>query len=174
MLTALAESLAERGYVETSVADIIRRAGVSRETFYQQFTSKQDCFAQGFDEQSRLLLRAAAEALPSRGKPLERFAAVVDAYLDALADAPDLARLYLVEVYAAGPEMLRRRTELQQAFVDGLAATLRVRSKRDRFACEALVAAITSLVTSRLVTGGPDDVRALRAPLAALAEQIFS
>lgn len=174
MLAALAESLAEHGYVGTSVADIIRRAGVSRETFYQQFTSKQDCFVQGFDEQSRQLFRAAAEALPPSGTPVERFTVVVDAYLTALADAPELARLYLIEVYAAGPEMLERRTDMQQAFVDGLATTLRVRSKRDRFACEALVAAISSLVTSRLVTGGPEDVRALKAPLAALAEQIFS
>lgn len=174
MLTALAESMAEHGYVGTSVADIIRRAGVSRETFYQQFASKQDCFAQGFDELSGLLLQVAARALPDVGTPVERFAAVVDAYLNALADAPDLARLYLVEVYAAGPEMARRRTELQQAFVDGLTVTLRARSRQDRFACEVLVAGITSLVTGRLVTGTPDDVRALRAPLAALAARIFA
>jgi AcrR family transcriptional regulator len=174
MFAALAEALSESGYVGTSVADIIRRAGVSRETFYQQFTSKQDCFVQGFDEQSRSLFRVAAEALPSGGTPVERFSVAVDAYLNALADAPELARLYLVEVYAAGPEMLHRRAEMQQAFVDGLAVTLGARTKRDRFACEALVAAITSLVTSRLVAGGPDDVRALRAPLATLAERIFS
>ena len=44
ILDALADAMAESGYVATTVGDVIKRAGVSRETFYQQFSSKRDCF----------------------------------------------------------------------------------------------------------------------------------
>src|SRR5206468_3086085 len=49
MLAALADVLTERGYANTPVAAVIERAGVSRETFYQQFASKQDCFIAAFE-----------------------------------------------------------------------------------------------------------------------------
>ena len=49
MLRGMAEAMMEKGYVNTTVADVIGRAGVSRETFYQQFSSKADCFMSAFD-----------------------------------------------------------------------------------------------------------------------------
>ena len=45
----LVEAMGSEGYVGTSVADIIGRAGVSRETFYRLFDDKQDCFLATFD-----------------------------------------------------------------------------------------------------------------------------
>ena len=41
----MAQVMAEKGYVATTVADVLRAAKVSRETFYEQFESKEDCFA---------------------------------------------------------------------------------------------------------------------------------
>src|SRR6195256_1200113 len=49
MLAAMAEAVAEKGYVGTAVADVIERAGVSRETFYEHFSSKEDCFLAAYD-----------------------------------------------------------------------------------------------------------------------------
>src|SRR6478752_2700016 len=44
LLQATTEAVAAQGYVKTTVADIIARAGVSRATFYQLFRDKEDCF----------------------------------------------------------------------------------------------------------------------------------
>src|SRR5439155_6906652 len=44
LLHAATQAVAEQGYVKTTVADILRRAGVSRATFYQLFSDKEDCF----------------------------------------------------------------------------------------------------------------------------------
>src|SRR6266511_4356448 len=44
IVRGLIEVVAEKGYVATTVADVIGRAGVSRTTFYQQFKDKEDCF----------------------------------------------------------------------------------------------------------------------------------
>ena len=141
MLLALAAAMTEKGYVGTSVADVLKRSGVGRETFYQLFSSKADCFMQAFDAAGEMLLgrldQAAGEA---DGSPLERFEHALGVYLDLLAEQPALARVFLVEVYAAGPEALARRAALQERIVDRLAA----------------------LVTTPLVADDTAAVRALR------------
>ena len=163
MLLALAAAMTEKGYVGTSVADVLKRSGVGRETFYQLFSSKADCFMQAFDAAGEMLLgrldQAAGEA---DGSPLERFEHALGVYLDLLAEQPALARVFLVEVYAAGPEALARRAALQERIVDRLAALLDAGTERERFACQVLVAAVGSLVTTPLVADDTAAVRALR------------
>src|SRR5438128_2010518 len=56
LIRAMAEAMADKGYVETSVADVLERARVSRETFYQQFSSKQDCFVAAYGEAASAIL----------------------------------------------------------------------------------------------------------------------
>ena len=46
LLDGLAASIAERGYRETTVADIVRAAHTSKRTFYEHFPSKEDCFVE--------------------------------------------------------------------------------------------------------------------------------
>lgn len=169
ILTALAEVLTERGYVDTPVAAVIERAGVSRETFYQQFSSKQDCFVAALEETVGSLAATLVGAVASSGSPIERFDRMLSVYLDALALAPATARLFLVETYAAGPAAMRRRLELQGQFVDGLMTVFGRSSARDRAVCEALVGAAVALVTARFVTGDVAGVREVRLPVLDLA-----
>jgi AcrR family transcriptional regulator len=169
LLTAMAEAMAEKGYAETSVADVLRRARVSRETFYEQFASKQDCFIAAYEMAAVMILRhmegASRPSGAPSGSPVERFDRALGAYLDALASEPAFARLFLVEVYAAGELALERRAELQRRFADAVAAELGARTKTERFACDALVAAVSAMVTARLAAGDTEGLRALRKPL---------
>ena len=55
LLDGLAESIAERGYRDTTVADVVRNAKTSKRTFYGEFASKEECFVE--------LLRANNDAL---------------------------------------------------------------------------------------------------------------
>ncbi|QXC62645.1 TetR/AcrR family transcriptional regulator [Aquihabitans sp. G128] len=171
MLVATAEVMARKGYVATSVAAIIEQAGVSRETFYQQFSSKLDCFTSAFDAAAELLLTSLEPLLDGPGTPVERFERVFAGYLGSLAEHPDFARMFLVEVYAAGAEAVARRTALQLLIVDVVADVLEVDSERGRFACELLVSAIASLVTSRLVEGDLAGIGALQAPVVELVRR---
>jgi TetR/AcrR family transcriptional regulator len=174
MLRAMAEVVTERGYVDTPVAAIIERAGVSRETFYQQFSSKQDCFIAALEETIGALAAALDAVLDATtGSPLDRYGALLTGYLDSLAARPATARLFLIETYAAGQDAMRRRLELQQQFVDAVARIFGARSAQDRFAAEALVATTVSAVTARFIA---DDVRGLatlRPKLLTLAESIL-
>ncbi len=174
MMLALAEAMAEKGYAATSVADVLTRAGVSRETFYQQFSSKLDCFLQTFDTAADLLLATVEGRIDRRGSRAERIERVLTTYLDALAGQPTFARLFLVESYAAGPAAIERRAAVQARMVDALAVLLEIEEEQDRFACQAVVAAVGTMVTVPLVSGDVAAVRALHEPLLALSLRVFT
>src|SRR5690606_34354652 len=130
ILDAMADAMAAQGYVGTSVAAVLKRAGVSRETFYEQFRSKEDCFEAAHARAvERLVARIAAAAdkredAPAEGPDLERMDRLVTAYLAGLIEDPAYARLYLVEVYAVGSKALSTRAQLQVSFVNLIAEVL--------------------------------------------------
>jgi len=161
ILLAMAEAMRDQGYVDTSVADVIARAGVSRESFYRLFTSKADCFAAAFDHAAEILLARMAgggAAGPDRGAGVHP----ITAYLDVLAAEPAWARLFIVEVHAAGPDALRRRFALQDRMADGLAQRL---GPGARFTAQVVVAAMSAMVTRPLLDGDVDSLRALGPPM---------
>jgi len=73
MLDAICQAVAEKGYARTAVADVIERAGVSRETFYEHFADKEECFLAAYELASDTLRSEVAEALPAEpDDPVER------------------------------------------------------------------------------------------------------
>ncbi|WP_421120955.1 TetR/AcrR family transcriptional regulator [Aquihabitans daechungensis] len=172
---AMALVVAEQGYAATSVADVIGRAGVSRETYYQQFRSKLDCFLAAFDDAAAQLfapIRAVAGPVSASLGPadrLARFDQLLEAYLRGLTTQPELAKVFLVEVYAAGPEAIARRVALQAEITAAVATLLGASDDRGRFACRALVAATSALVTPLIASGDLAGIVALREPIVDLA-----
>lgn len=177
ILRALAETMAEQGFVATSVADVLRAAGVSRETFYQQFSSKEDAFMAAYDEAVAIVISGMGASIAGDGGGLgrlERLDQALGSYLETIAAEPAFARVFLLEVYAAGPAALARRAEGQQRFAAMLADLLQVDARRDAFAVEALVAATSSLVTTRLAANDLDALRALRGPIVDIAGRLLA
>lgn len=171
LAVAMAEEMAESGYVGTPVAAVLKRAGVSRQTFYDLYDDKHACFLDALDLVGAVLLADLGVALPA-GDPLAQAQGAVEAYLETIARHRAFARLYLVEVHAAGEEAMARRAALQDQVVDGLAGLLGATRPEARFACRAYVAAIASLVTLPVVSGDAAALGALRAPLLALLEDL--
>jgi AcrR family transcriptional regulator len=171
---AMARVMAEKGYGATSVADVLRQAQVSRETFYEQFTSKQACFLAAFEAAVEFVFERASAAIGADDSGVDRFDRALRSYLDTLAEHPAVARLFLVEVYAAGPEAVERRVALQDRFADAVNHMLGSRTAADRFAVEALVAATAAMVTARLAADDLDGIRALHAPLLELVRDVHS
>jgi AcrR family transcriptional regulator len=161
----MAEAVREHGYVGTPVAEVLRRAGVSRETFYRFYDGKLDCFLATFDLIGEILTDHLARALDGSGDPLERWEQSFEAYLELLAAEPGFARIVLVEVHAAGPEAMARRAAIQDRIVDSLVGLFGARSDQARFACQTIVAAVSAMVTGPLVAGDADALRALRDPV---------
>lgn len=100
--------VAEKGYDGVTVADIVARAGVSRTTFYDEFTNKDECLFASYDRVVDVLVHYVEEAFQTDGDWPERVRSGLDAFLRALAAEPDVARMAMVEVPSAGPEAHQR------------------------------------------------------------------
>src|SRR5947207_13486694 len=99
MLTAMAEAVAQKGYARTTVADVLSRARVSRETFYEQFGDKEDCFLAAYDFSVEELLGAIADSVGEAPRdPFAGFEAALTAYLEEMAREGTLARVFLIEI----------------------------------------------------------------------------
>lgn len=117
IIAALAQETAEKGYRAVTIADIVKRAGIARNTFYENFSGKEDCFlaAQEF-AMSAALERVVAAAGELDHWPL-RVRAGLTAFLTYVAEEPALARTCMVESLCAGPASVKYYEESQQAFV---------------------------------------------------------
>jgi AcrR family transcriptional regulator len=173
MLDAICQAVAEKGYAGTAVADVIARAGVSRETFYEHFADREECFLEAYDLAAETLRDAVASALPSdSGDPLESYDRAMTAYLETMSQERAYARVFLVDVYGAGAAALSRRFRVFQAFVDLVAGIFGARSAADRALCEAMVGAVSSLVTIRVAVGEFDQLPGLRGQIREIARRL--
>jgi AcrR family transcriptional regulator len=102
LLSAAVATVAETGLRAVTVAEIVRRAKVSRASFYAHFTDKDDCIGQATANGWQLLVGAvtsATRACPPDAEPEPVWRAGCRAFLRFLADEPAFARLF----YYAGP-----------------------------------------------------------------------
>lgn len=183
LLLAMGEVVGEQGYVATSVADVLRRAGVSRATFYAQFHDKQDCFLalqRAGVELVTAVMQAELDRLAAEPdvEPRTKLARVLAVYLASIQGSPGLSRTFLVEVYAAGPEAVAVRRRSLERFVDIVAETHRGEpgllgtDPEQRFAAEAVVAMVSSMVTNLVGVGDFAAIAELEAPLMRFARTL--
>jgi AcrR family transcriptional regulator len=111
ILRAMRECVAEAGYGDTSIADVISRAGVSRKTFYEQFAGKDECFAVAYGDEMERLVAVTMSAFDGDEPWVVRLRGALTALCAALAANPDGARLCFVEALGAGPATLERRKQ---------------------------------------------------------------
>ncbi len=115
LLDAAFHVVAEKGYGATTVADLTGEAGISRTTFYEMFADKEACFLAAYDSAVDVLVRQVEAAFEAQDDWPERVQAGLEVLLGSLAAEPQIARLALVDVGAAGPAAQRRyRAALQR------------------------------------------------------------
>ena len=114
ILKAAVEEIAEKGFRETSVAGITKRARVSRTTFYEMFASKTDVFSQAHlaavqDLASRIRHdRAQSE---SNAWP-DRIRLGVTSYLNIFEQSPAFGYCFLVDLHSAGDDLVGQRQQV--------------------------------------------------------------
>jgi AcrR family transcriptional regulator len=119
MLVAVVEVVAERGYRAVSVGDIVKRAAIARAKFYENFSSKEDCFLAAYDRAVAELTQRATEACERAGDSIaERMYAALGATLDYMAANSALTRACVVEAPAAGPVTETRREQVLTSLAD--------------------------------------------------------
>jgi AcrR family transcriptional regulator len=155
LLTAAVAAIEQEGYARLTVAQIVRRARVSRKTFYDLFNNRDDCFCAAFDQavsQARIPMQAAYER---EGDWRTGMRSGLCELLALMEEHPGLARLCVVEPFAAGEHALRCRIRV----LDELAETV---DHGRRFVkdgegpadltAEAVVGGVLAILHRRLVT----------------------
>jgi AcrR family transcriptional regulator len=97
LLEAMVQVVAEKGYDAATVADAVRRARVSRGTFYALFDSKQSCLVAAFRLGTEVLEERIDAAIAGAKDWREELRLGLRAYLHTLAEEPRFARIYLIE-----------------------------------------------------------------------------
>lgn len=165
LIAAMAEVCGERGYVESSVAEVAKRAGVSTASFYRQFKDKRECMLASFEELFGRLLEALEGECDAKAEVGNRARRGARAAAELLASDVPTARLLSVEITAIGPDGVRA----QHDAIERLAARLRDSGASPRLdAIWTTVAAMTALVAKRLAEERLPDPEELEALAAAL------
>jgi AcrR family transcriptional regulator len=161
IIAALAQETAEKGYRAVTVAHIVKRAGIARNTFYENFSSKEDCFlaTQEF-AMSTALERVVAAAGEIDYWP-QRVRAGLTAFLIYVGEEPALARTCMVESLSAGPASVKYYEESQQAFVSLFQLGRDVSphgGELPETLEEALIGGVFWIVYQRLTGPGPSEM----------------
>jgi AcrR family transcriptional regulator len=170
LLGAMAEVVAAVGYEEASVERVLVQAGVSRRTFYELFGDKEDCFVAAYDEAMRRVLRVVTEAYLECEAVERRIECALEAFLRLCAEEPALARMCVVEVFAAGPRARARRAEAMErlaALMERALSELRGDDELDRLTAQALIGGVHEVIYQPIDQG---EV----ASLPGLAEEIVA
>jgi AcrR family transcriptional regulator len=117
ILHATADVIHAKGYEDTTVADIVARAGISREVFYSHFHSRSDAFLATHTLVFEQMMATAAGAfIASAGTWPERVWDSWGAATALVVGSPSLAHFAFVESYALGQSVSRRTDEAVLAF----------------------------------------------------------
>lgn len=116
------ELFLERGYQQTTVADIAERAGLTARTFFRYFADKREVLFGGSAALEANMVTALGAA-PESSPPLAAVAAALDAAADMLGERHSFAKKRQA-VIAANAELRERElikmATLSQALADGL------------------------------------------------------
>jgi AcrR family transcriptional regulator len=154
ILQGMLKAVGTQGYERTTVQDAIAEAGVYRQAFYDCFSDKEDCYLQALDAGSawlELAMRDAAAGMPGWRGQLRGALSGLLGFLD---EQPAVGKALLVEVHAAGPQAVAKRTE---AMARASSSMDRAREESDDSApaisAEAVVAGILAVLHTRLASG---------------------
>jgi AcrR family transcriptional regulator len=114
LLEGMARAVAARGYAETTIADIVREASVSRRTFYEHFEDKAQCLVALYEAASHNALKVLREAIDPRHDWEEQVERALAAYLGCMAADPVLLRTLFIEILGLGPPGLAARRRMNQ------------------------------------------------------------
>ena len=126
---AALELYGERGFEQTTVAEIAKRAGLTERTFFRHFADKREVLFWGAGSLQDLLVGTVASA-PDSAAPIDAVAAAIEAAGALLQERRDYARQRQA-VIAANVELQERELIKLASLASAIAGTLRQRGVRD-------------------------------------------
>ncbi len=114
--SAMIVLVAERGYSAATIRDLAQFAGVSTRAFYEHFEGKEECFLRTYELAVRRAAMRVVESQKDGRDWLERLRLAFEAFAVEIEREPQVARVALVEVLAAGTLALKKMRSVEGIF----------------------------------------------------------
>jgi AcrR family transcriptional regulator len=134
---------AERGFEQTTVADIAERAGLTARTFFRYFADKREVLFAGSDALREAMV-AALESAPGTATAMQAVAVSLDAAAGLIGGSHEHSRQRWA-IITAHPELAERELKKMSALATALAGALRARGVAEPAATLAAEAGIVVL-----------------------------
>lgn len=102
LIDGLAVAIRERGYRETTVADIVRHARTSRRTFYAEFSTKDECYVALLRTTNQKMRHRIESSVDAAAPWRDQVRQAVGAYIEAVASEPEIMVSWIRELPALG------------------------------------------------------------------------
>jgi AcrR family transcriptional regulator len=181
LLEGMAAALDEKGFAETTIADIARHARVSKRTFYEHFGDKQDCLLALYVASSERALARIADSIDPTLDLDAQIKKTTAVYFSSMQERPALLRTLLVEILTAGPRGLEVRRQINRRYAELLrkvvASTKPNGGRRHTLSgamATAIVGGLNELMLQAAEGGDLTRLRGLARPAAELVRSVVS
>lgn len=116
IVRAAAQVVTEKGYDGLTIPGISSAAGISNQTFYEQFEGKREAFIAAFEELVTETIAVTTAAVAGAGDRVESLGVGIRAMLESIAGSEMFARIGFFELPVAGPQALDRGDAVLNAF----------------------------------------------------------
>lgn len=170
----MARAVASKGYGDTTLADIVAAANVSRRTFYEHFADKAECLLALYEHGSNRLVAQVRQAIDPQADGPDQVRQAMAAYLDTLARHPELLRTVFMDILALGERGLAVRRQGYERLADLVVEMSRRRAAQTGGQAlsvplaMAVVGGVNELVLMHIEQGRTEGLRDLLDPACAL------
>ena len=178
LLEGMAQAVAQKAYVDTTIADIVREAGVSRRTFYEHFATKAECFIALYEAANRNTLAVLRQAIDPAHEWQTQLDHALTAYLGSMAQNPALLRSLSMEILGLGAEGLAARRRVNQELCRFMLQVVNAGGARARKSpltqdmAVAVIGGINELVLQSIEQGRAGTLAELATPAGALVRAV--
>ena len=179
LLRAMGSCVSRRGYVETTIADVVKVARTSRSVFYKHFADKEECFLETYRQMTGVRIQASLEAAAAVDDWRAKLEAGIGTYFRWMAEHPEVAVTTVVEVHAAGRQALSARGKALEDWmgtVKGVAILAGLAGEEvelSEAACAAIIVTAEAYVHEYALHGQLDRVVDKAPGVQALALSLF-
>lgn len=153
ILDAVVQVVGSNGYAAFTIEDVISTAGVSRRTFYDHFSNKEQAFLAAYDLIVGHLMGSVRASFGRGTDWVDRIRRGLSTFLESLAQEPLAAHVCIVEILAGGPLALQRRADAMSGFEGFFALEHQVHRPTQPLAAETVIGGLYEVVYSRVLAG---------------------
>jgi AcrR family transcriptional regulator len=175
LFDGMAQCVSDKGYADTTIADIVRAAAVSRRTFYEHFETKADCLIALYEASSHAALKVLRDALDTELDWQHQVDQSLAAYLGCLASNPVLLRTLFIEILSLGAPGLAARRRVNREIADFVMQSINRLQGREVIGPDmamAIVGAVNELVLQAIENDTVDRLGQLVGTASALVRAV--